>query len=266
MVNFESRYDYVYDKKGYEGDLWLQVTPLTFPVIAREGYSLNQLRIFCGDPKLSEIGKGVRKFEPGLLMLSKGTPAEDALEEGTLSLSIAPEAIGGNNVSAFVAKKKAYGDADALDLGLEEGAYSPEEYWEPVDTAGTDFMKAEPNRLYIVRSLERLCISGDVAVTCIAMTENLGDVRIHYAGFAHPWFGSTRGDDKPGTPLIFEVRCFTNQVLRHEEVFAEIKFYRMSKPVERSSPGAYGKQELKLSKIFKDWTANPEPTTPGRSD
>jgi hypothetical protein len=55
-------------------------------------------------------------------------------------------------------------------------------------------------------------------------------MRIHYAGFVHPWFGLNRGDDKEGTPLIFEVRGHDlPTVLGHKEKLARLEYYRMSK-------------------------------------
>ena len=47
----------------------------------------------------------------------------------------------------------------------------------------------EERKFYIMKSKERLCIPRDVAVEVIAISERIGDIRIHYAGFAHPGFG-----------------------------------------------------------------------------
>jgi dCTP deaminase len=257
IVNGESQYDCV--PSGYRGNLYLQVTPLTFPVRVKRGDRLNQLRIFCGEPGLSEVAAGAREFEDGLLMSSRGSPADVAVKGGFLSLSIASEKVGGLRASAFVAKKRQYDAKDALSLAAANLTYNPENYWERIPDS--EHIEAEPYRMYIVRSRERLRLPKDIAVECIAMTENLGDVRIHYAGFAHPLFGLRRSDGKAGTPLMFEVRCFTKQVLRQEERFAAIKFYRMSEAVDdNGKPSFYDRQELQLSKIFKAW-----PKKSGRS-
>lgn len=77
-------------------------------------------------------------------------------------------------------------------------------------------------------------------------------MRIHYAGFVHPYFG-VRDDGENGTPLIFEVRGHQVDVsLRHEERMANLTLYRMSKDADPDN-SVYGKQTLKLSSFFADW-------------
>ena len=83
------------------------------------------------------------------------------------------------------------------------------------------------------------------------------DKCIHYAGFAHPWFGMARDDKKTVTPLIFEVRAHNFPIiLRHEEVFASIRFYKMARAIpvseRKNEKNGYSEQELKLSNYFRD--------------
>ena len=80
-------------------------------------------------------------------------------------------------------------------------------------------------------------------------------MRIHYAGFAHPWFGWEREDGLPGTPLIFEVRGHDVDVsLADGERMANLQFFRMSEYcTEKSKDDSYGTQTLKLSKFFGKW-------------
>ena len=79
-------------------------------------------------------------------------------------------------------------------------------------------------------------------------------MRIHYAGFAHPYFGFERQDGIDGTPLIFEVRGHDVHVsLRDGEKMARLIFYRMSQDAEKPEKTAYDTQTLKLSKFFAEW-------------
>lgn len=98
------------------------------------------------------------------------------------------------------------------------------------------------------------------------MDETLGEMRIHYAGFVHPYFGLDRTDGKIGTPLIFEVRAHNVDVtLADGERLAKLVFYRMSKSAakketpeqngEKDPEDDYGSQELQLSKYFRKWPA-----------
>jgi hypothetical protein len=91
----------------------------------------------------------------------------------------------------------------------------------------------------------------------IAISERIGDIRIHYAGFAHPGFGTRKGARAPehpkGAPLIFEVRAtdFPTRLYNHS-LLARIQLFRISgKTVPEESP--YDGQELKLSKLFAAW-------------
>lgn len=94
-----------------------------------------------------------------------------------------------------------------------------------------------------------------------AMDETIGEMRVHYAGFAHPFFGKNRRTSPEGTPLMFEVREHSFPIsLRDDEKLARLEFYRMSKdcePPEQSDEGDdYNEQELLLSKFFGPWRSS----------
>lgn len=79
-------------------------------------------------------------------------------------------------------------------------------------------------------------------------------MRIHYAGFVHPWWGLKRSDGGRGTPLIFEVRGHqVNVSLAHGERMANLSFYRMSQDAADADPTPYEDQTLRLSKFFGSW-------------
>ena len=83
----------------------------------------------------------------------------------------------------------------------------------------------------------------------------MGEWRIEYAGFAHPYFGYTRHDGK-GAPIMFEVRGHNVPTILTDEIpLGNVRFLRMSQPA--ASPEdkpSYEEQELTLSKCFKPWT------------
>jgi len=104
-----------------------------------------------------------------------------------------------------------------------------------------------------MKSKERLSLPCDVAVEVIAISERIGDIRIHYAGFAHPGFGQHGNTNKPGTPLIFEVRATDMPTrLYDKSLLARIQLFRMS---EKTDPAKsdYDQQELKLSSVSAEW-------------
>ena len=126
---------------------------------------------------------------------------------------------------------------------------------------GKGHLCIKPDIFYILRSKEKLRVPKGVCIYCRASDETMGEMRIHYAGFVHPYFGQYREDGKIGTPLIFEVRGHQVPVsLADQEKMANLIFYRMSEDAPQLSPEdeakeakGYGSQDLKLSKFFAEF-------------
>ena len=132
-------------------------------------------------------------------------------------------------------------------------------YWRLSEsTNGRLIIKNE--RFYLLRSRELISVPAGIAVYCRASDETIGEMRIHYAGIVHPWFGLERKDGRKGTPLIFEVRGHQVDVsLADGERMANLTFYRMSEDAPQSvgslddEPTVYEQQTLQLSKFFGSW-------------
>jgi dCTP deaminase len=233
----------------YSGPLYVEIAPISFDIRIYPGSSLNQLRIHCGEraPLSSLVGRRL------LFQSQNGKQfAAEAQNNRTLSLDISPR-----DLAAYVLRRD---KLDLLDF-KKKGALDARHYFEAVESKGGS-LQLEVDRFYILKSMERLVLPQDIGVTGMAYSENLGELRIHYAGFAHPWFGMDRKDGRTGTPLIFEVRAHSFPiVLRHGEVFAMIKFYKMSSPIpdkdKEQEADDYTNQELKLSNFF---AAGTDPT------
>lgn len=253
MVDNCSLYDEIKPKEGfYPGRMYLEVTPITFGIEVQEGVSLSQLRLFRGGPELSELkASGIELFGEMILDENRQPKPKEKLYELRVDLTPDPK----NHISAFRAKK----DKDlVVDLTREEKHYKPKDFWEEITLNSDSPLKIEPERFHILRSKERFKLHPDIAVYCQAVSETIGELRIHYAGFVHPGFGSTRPQE--GTPIIFEVRGHNvDTFLRDGETLAHIKFYRMSEPcppdsLEKEKKSEYEKQELRLSSYFEDWS------------
>jgi len=232
------------------GDMYLEITPITFDVKVKQGAPLSQLRLFRGKPEDAEIGGG------DLFKTLLGPQADD----GSLSVDLSDDTkVGG---AAF--RAVADGKREPIPLWEQpEGEMPrPEAYWEVVGTDHEKRLTIEQGRFYILRSKERIWVPEGIAIYCRATDETIGEMRIHYAGFVHPIFGQNRDDSQRGTPLIFEVRGHQiNVSLANEEKLAKLTFYRMSKDHQEEEEGGkggesgdlYNNQGLKLSKFFGDW-------------
>lgn len=243
----------------YSGDLYLEIIPITFDVKVCVGFPISQLRLFMGKPELTKISEEEIEeiYEKDFLRDAKGK-ALDSFDP-TLRVNLEADPIFkeklGEEICAFKAIKKKT-DREPIDLASyhnERKKISPKNYWKPMPPEEGNSLTLEQEEFYILRSRERLNLPDDMAVGCEAVKEELGELRVHYAGFAHPWFGRNRPDNF-GTPLIFEIRGHNfNTKLRNEEALATLEFYRMSEPVDKPDVGEYDKQELKLSKYFEEW-------------
>lgn len=246
VVDGMSEYESLVPNKVTSGDLYLEVTPITFNVKVRPGDSLAQLRFFYGRIEDSIIDDS--DFIKSILNLESGSNL------GTLSVDLSNSELENCKASAaaFCAK-------DNIDDPIELWAkykYPPKQFWESKSCNEHDGIKnvlIEENQFYILRSKERISLPGEVCIYCRAMDETLGEMRIHYAGFVHPYFGLNRADYKTGAPLIFEVRGHNVKVLlTDEEILARLYIYRMSeKAPELGTATSYSNQELTLSRAFK---------------
>jgi dCTP deaminase len=241
-------------EKGYQGSLWVEVTPITFPIIIEPGISLNQLRFLKGEPKNCRIREDDLHLWGDLIYNSKEE------NRNNLTLSLAPDPILKKGICAFKAKDIDDKDENNFidltkDFSKGENKYDPKIYWEPESVSFKEkYLPIDTEKFYILRSHERFKLPKSVAIYCQAVTETLGELRIHYAGFVHPLFGQGRKDNS-GAPLIFEVRGHNiKTILCDGETLAKLEYYWMSQDAEeKGNHSPYNNQELTLSKIFKNW-------------
>ncbi|MBL8877032.1 MAG: 2'-deoxycytidine 5'-triphosphate deaminase [Phycisphaerae bacterium] len=238
-------------------DVSLEVVPISFNLKVSPGKSLSQLRLIRGDESICRVPAEAIKLEEDVLIDKNRNPAEITLFPDDrfavplrLDLSLDPSV----NARGFEAVPSTVPDF-AINPWVRE--VDPQPYWKPVESDGSA-VTIKKDRFYIFRSLERFRIPSQYCVDCRAYSEGLGDIRIHYAGFAHPMFGRKDKDGRNvpnGAPLIFEVRGFSmDSMLRNGATLAKVYFLRMSTPTEFTD-GKYSDQELKLSSAFKDWPA-----------
>lgn len=237
-------------KLGRQTEMFVEVTPITFPVRVREGCSLNQLRLFYGNPE-SSLLQGEEISRTCFAGSGDGTH--------NLTVSLDNSDVYGANGCGFCAVEGSTPD-EPIPLWKDDDTPKPDpaRWWKLVRSDENQRLRIKKNSFYILKSYERLTVPPGIAVYARAIDEEIGEMRIHYAGFAHPHFGWERADDMHGTPLIFEVRGHDVDVnLRHREVLARLKFFRMSQDPDSSGSNAYNEQELKLSSYFDDWTSKP---------
>lgn len=233
------RFDYV--PEGYQGDLYLEITPLSFPVFIRPGLSLVQMRIRNGDARLSGKEIAVMHSNKGIFM-DKGGKAIL-----THNLKLADHGVYmhvdlDRDVVGLVSRANV---ANALSL-FEVGTHDPRDFWEPI-LRPRNGLTLNPDRFYLLPTKERARIPNDICGDIAPYDASTGEFRTHYAGFFDPGFG---GDE--GITGVLEVRGReVPHRLFDNDPICLMNFERVS-PVAKPYNGNYQNPGPSLSKHFKD--------------
>jgi dCTP deaminase len=235
---------------GYEGRLYLEVVPLSFPIRVRENLTLNQLRLSIGKAELSDDDVRVlHAAEPLLFQGGIPVPAEQlALGNGLfLGLDL-------NADSPIHVGYRARDNAPLLDM-TRDVPVSPEPYWERVYPEGGDRVVLTPERFYLLMSNEAVRIPPTVASEMTAYDPTSGELRTHYAGFFDPGFGYDPADRFRGARAALEVRAHDVPfMIEHGQRVCKLTFERMLEPplapYGHSIRSSYQQQEDALGKHF----------------
>src|SRR5205807_3253650 len=232
---------------GYRGRLYAEVASRTFTVAVRAGMSLNQIRFIRGTPAPSE--RAMRKLDrQDPLVWEKGTPKRPLIEKKSLKVSVNLRS-DDSSVVAYRAKQ----NAPVLDL-RQVRHYNPEEFWEIKHDPGPRGLILAPGDFYILASKEEISVPPEWAAEMVSMDQDIGEFRIHYAGFFDPGFGYIT-DDIKGTHAVLEVRAHEVPFLiEHGQIVGRLVYWpllsRPDKIYGTKIGSSYQRQGLSLSKHF----------------
>jgi dCTP deaminase len=228
---------------GYDGPLYAEIGPRTFPILAREGSRLSQIRFRRGDPRIPDAD--LRDLQRRMRLVSSSDP--DIAGGVALSIDLAGF---GDGVIGYRAKRHtALIDVD------RRGACDVLDYWEPILRRGRDAIILDPNEFYILASKEAVHVPPDFAAEMVPFDPLVGEFRVHYAGFFDPGFGHAP-DGLEAARAVLEVRSREVPfILEDGQIVGRLVYERM---LERpdilygSGLGSnYQGQSLKLSKHFR---------------
>lgn len=204
---------------GYDGPLYVEISPRTFSVLARPGDRLVQVRLRAGEMT--------------------------ALDAVTLSVDL--KADDGQPVG-YRAKRH----SPLVDL-VKVGAHDPVRFWEPI-YAPNGRIVLDPGEFYILCSREAVSVPVDQAAEMAPIAPEIGEFRAHYAGFFDPGFGVDAAGGA-GSRAVLEVRGRDVPfILDHGQAVARLVYEPMSSEVKTPYGVAgsnYQAQGLKLAKHFK---------------
>lgn len=190
---------------GYEGNLYLEISPLSFRVKISPGQSLMQMRLKVGDPRLSGNEVKLAQSEYGIFYDKEGDPIGahmlDTSEHGVyMHLDLDRDIVG------LISR----GSADPLSLtefvrkndqGGEEGGHPWPQYWEQIPRPENGKLEIYPGSFYLLATKERALIPTHLSGDIMPYDAGSGEFRSHYAGFFDPGFGGEKG-----TTGVLEVR------------------------------------------------------------
>lgn len=228
---------------GYDGPLYAEICPQTFPILVRQGSRLSQIRFRKGDPR--EDDAALAALQSAETLVSGGV--EDIDQGLALSVDLTP---GDTGLVGYRAKRH----TGVVDVDVS-GACHVADYWEPIHLRGAgDPLILDPDQFYILASKEAVAIPPTHAAELVPFNPLVGEFRVHYAGFMDPGFGHASAGGN-GARVVLEVRSHSVPfVLEDGQIIGRLIYERMADVPEQlygaDLSSNYQAQGLKLSKHF----------------
>jgi dCTP deaminase len=230
---------------GYQGPLYLEISPRTFPILVRRGSKLAQIRFRRGEARLDGNELAALQARERLV------DADDVnLGLGAVAVSVDLSGQGSAGLAGFRAKKH----TGLIDVDKRSG-YEVLDFWEPLPARGARGLVLDPDAFYILASKEAVHVPPDYAAEMVPFDPLVGEFRVHYAGFFDPGFGHAAAGGK-GARAVLEVRSREVPfILEDGQIVGRLVYERMTErptSLYGELPGSnYQAQGLKLSKHFK---------------
>lgn len=233
-------------REGYRGPLYIEISPRTFPILAREGTRLSQMRFRRGaaildDEALGELHRRER--------LASGTPR--FINGLALSIDLKGGLGGGSSGLVGYRAKRYTGLIDVEKIA----AYDVADFWEPIRRGSRPEIVLDPDQFYILVSGEAVHVPPGYAAEMVPFDPLVGEFRVHYAGFFDPGFGHEPAGGH-GSRAVLEVRSHEIPfILEHGQTIGRLVYEPLAAAPDSLYGAALGSnyqaQGLKLSKHFR---------------
>ncbi len=229
--------------EAYEGPLYAEISPKTFPVLVRQGTRLSQMRLHRGNAALDEAA--LRALHARERLVDR---AAAVMGDG-IAISIDLSGAQGGIVGYRAKRHTAVIDVEC------RAAYDIDEFWEPIAARADKSLILDPDEFYILASTEAVQVPPDYAAEMVPFDPLVGEFRVHYAGFFDPGFGYA-GAGGLGARAVLEVRSREVPfILEHGQIVGRLVYEKMlARPDKLYGLGIgsnYQAQRLKLSKHFR---------------
>jgi dCTP deaminase len=181
-------------ESGYHGPLYAEISPLTFPVLVREGSRLSQIRFRRGHATLDADALAKLHADERLV------DDDDADLSDGIAVGVDLAGFGPHGLVGFRAKHH----TGLIDVD-RRAAYDAGEFWEPISARADKSLVLDPEEFYILASKQAVQVPPDYAAEMVPFDPLVGEFRVHYAGFFDPGFGYA-GAGGTGSRAVLEVR------------------------------------------------------------
>jgi dCTP deaminase len=229
---------------GYNGKLYAEISPRTFPILARTGSRLSQVRFRHGQARLDDAGHLELHKREKLV-----TSAEPSIAGG-VAVSVDLSGFNGTSLIGYRAKRH----TGLIDVD-RVAAHDVLDFWEPIHVGRRKDLVLDPGEFYILASKEAVRVPPDHAAEMTPFDPLVGEFRVHYAGFFDPGFGAAEAGGA-GSRAVLEVRSHDVPfIVEDGQIVGRLVYEKMAEP-PKSLYGAslssnYQAQGLKLSKHFR---------------
>ena len=228
---------------GYQGPLFAEICPQTFPIVVRKGSRLSQIRFRIGpaadtDAALAELHKREKLIS-----------SDDADIAGGIALSVDLKGDKDGLIGYRARRHTGVVDVD------KPASCAVSDYWDPIYLKGANHLILDPDQFYILASKEAVHVPPTHAAEMMPFNPLVGEFRVHYAGFIDPGFGHAAAGGH-GSRVVLEVRSHKVPfILEHGQIIGRLIYERMTETPDiiygRDLKSNYQGQGLKLSKHFK---------------
>ncbi|MBB4953123.1 dCTP deaminase [Agrobacterium vitis] len=243
MVDYAQEFDKI--PAGYKGQLYLEISPRTFPIIVRRGSRLSQIRFRIGHALLGDTQ--LLELHNAETLVASETPN---VSGGGIALSIDLKGTGPDGLVGYRGKHH----TAVIDVD-RKAVHDVLDFWEPLYSRGRDELILDPDEFYILVSREAVHVPPLYAAEMTPYDPLVGEFRVHYAGFFDPGFGHAPAGGS-GSRAVLEVRSHeVPYILEHGQIIGRLVYEHM----QECPQGLYGSglgsnyqaQGLKLSKHFR---------------
>lgn len=246
LVRVITDYGVAFDQvpAGYKGPLYLLISPKSFPIHVCEYTRLAQLRLRVGSPTLSDDDLRLIDMQSSLVY------GRSSVISNGLVMSVNLQADDPDAVVGYRAKRHAgvvYVD--------QTRRCKVQDFWVPIRGRDVvDGLILDPNEFYILASKEQLRVPTNLAAEMIPYETQMGEFRVHYAGFFDPGFGDWENGGVPSRAVL-EVRAHdVGFLIEDGQMIGRLVYERLHSPCSEtygSDMGShYQGQGLRLSKHF----------------